>query len=122
MTTRLTSKIIGAAVEVHRSLGPGLLESAYEHCLAHELTLRGIPFERQVMLPVLYKGVNVDCGFRIDLLVEREVVVEVKAVEALHPLHQAQLLTYLKLGGWRVGLLINFNTGVLKEGIRRMVL
>jgi len=122
MTTRLTSKIIGAAVEVHRSLGPGLLESAYEHCLAHELALRGIPFERQVMLPVLYKGVNVDCGFRIDLLVEREVVVEVKAVEALHPLHQAQLLTYLKLGGWRVGLLINFNTGVLKEGIRRMVL
>jgi len=122
MTTRLTSKIIGAAVEVHRSLGPGLLESAYEHCLAHELALRGIPFERQVMLPVLYKGVNVDCGFRIDLLVEREVVVEVKAVEALHPLHQAQLLTYLKLGGWRVGLLINFNTGVLKDGIRRMVL
>jgi len=122
MTTRLTSKIIGAAVEVHRSLGPGLLESAYEHCLAHELALRGIPFERQVMLPVLYKGVNVDCGFRIDLLVEREVVVEVKAVEALHPLHQAQLLTYLKLGGWRVGLLINFNSGVLKEGIRRMVL
>ncbi|MCL6545306.1 MAG: GxxExxY protein [Bryobacteraceae bacterium] len=122
MTTRLTSKIIGAAVEVHRSLGPGLLESAYEHCLAHELALRGIPFERQVMLPVLYKGVNVDCGFRIDLLVDREVVVEVKAVEALHPLHQAQLLTYLKIGGWRVGLLINFNTRVLKDGIRRMVL
>lgn len=118
----LTKEVIGAAMEVHRALGPGLLESAYEECLCHELSVRGIPFERQKPLPVVFKAVKLDCGYRLDLLVMNEVVVEVKAVEGLLPIHEAQLLTYLKLGGWRVGLLINFNVPVLKDGIKRIVL
>ena len=118
----LTDAIIGAAIEVHRSLGPGLLESAYEECLARELELRGIPFERQKPLPIKYKGFELDCGYRVDLLVAGEVVVEVKAVDALIPIHHAQLLTYLKLGGWKVGLLINFHATLLKSGIKRLVL
>ncbi len=118
----ITAAIIGAAIEVHRALGPGLLESAYEECLCRELALRQIPFERQRQLPVAYKGLQLDCGYRLDLLVAEAVVVEVKAVEALLPIHEAQLLTYLRLGGWKAGLLINFNVPVLKRGIRRLVL
>ena len=118
----ITEKIIGAATEVHRALGPGLLESAYEECLCHELTLRRLAFERQTPLPIEYKGVHLDCGYRIDLLVEGVVVVEIKAVEVVQPIHEAQLLTYLKLGGWKLGLLINFNVPFLKDGIRRRIL
>ena len=121
VVNELTKEIIGAAIEVHRVLGPGLLESAYEQCLCRELTLRKIPFERQVSLPVEFKGLRLDCGYRIDLLVARRVVLEIKAIESLLPIHEAQLLTYLKLGGWKVGLLINFNVTVLKDGIRRRV-
>jgi len=117
-----TASIIGAAIEVHRALGPGLLESAYEGCLCHELHLRGLGFERQVDLPVSYKGVLLACGYKIDLIVEQEVVLELKAVEAILPVHEAQLLTYLKLSGKNVGLLINFNTPVLTRGIKRLVL
>jgi GxxExxY protein len=122
LVNELTKKIIGAAIEVHRTLGPGLLESAYEECLCRELTVRGVPFARQVALPVEFKGLRLDCGYRLDLLVEKKVVVEIKAVESLLPIHEAQLLTYLKLGGWKVGLLINFNVPILMNGIRRRVL
>ena len=118
----VTDSIIGAAIEVHRTLGPGLLESAYEVCICRELGLRGLSFERQKELPVHYKGQALDCGYRIDLLVSGLVVVEMKAVEAILPIHEAQLLTYLRLGGWQVGLLINFNVPVLKNGICRRVL
>ena len=118
----ITEAVIGAAIEVHRVLGPGLLESAYEECLCRELVLRKVPYERQRQLPVDYKGTKVDCGYRLDLLVSEQVVVEIKAVESLLPIHQAQLLTYLKLGGWKVGLLMNFNVPVLKQGIKRVVL
>jgi len=117
----LTEKIIGAAIEVHKLLGPGLLESAYEECLAHELSFANISFERQVPLPVIYKSLKLDCGYRIDFLVEKTVVLELKAVEGIQPIHEAQLLTYLKLGGWPIGLLINFNVPVLRKGIKRMV-
>jgi GxxExxY protein len=117
-----TAPIIGAAIEVHRALGPGLLESAYEECLCHELYLRGLAFERQVDLPVAYKGLHLGCGYKIDLIVEQEVVLELKAIETILPVHEAQLLTYLKLSGKHVGLLINFNTPVLTRGIRRVVL
>jgi len=119
---RITEQIIGAAIEVHRVLGPGLLESAYEECLCHELGLRGISFERQRPLPVEYKGVKVECGYRLDLLVANAVVVELKAALSIEPIHEAQLLTYLRIGGWKIGLLINFNVPVLKEGIRRRIL
>jgi GxxExxY protein len=118
----LSGQIIGAAIEVHRALGPGLLESAYQVCLAHELSLRGIPFEREKALPIEYKGVRLDCGYRLDFVVSGKVVVEIKAVDALHPVHEAQLLTYLKLTNCKVGLLINFNVRVLKDGVKRMVL
>jgi GxxExxY protein len=117
----LTHEIIGAAIEVHRVLGPGLLESAYEECLAHDLKHRLIPFERQKALPLVYKDVKLDCGYRIDLLVDRRVVVELKAVENLAPIHDAVLLTYLRLSGCSIGLLINFHTVVLRDGIRRLV-
>jgi len=119
---KISEQIIGAAIEVHKALGPGLLESAYEECLCRELDLRGIPFERQRPLPVQYKGAQLDCGYRLDLLVEGAVVVEIKAVVAIEPIHEAQLLTYLKLGAWKLGLLINFNVPVLKDGIRRRIL
>ena len=118
----LSSSIIGAAIEVHRALGPGLLESAYEQCLAHELSLRQIPFVRQKPLEVDYKGIRLDCSYRLDFLVADLVVVEVKATEVLLPIHQAQLLSYLKLGGWKLGLLINFHAPLLREGIKRVVL
>lgn len=119
----VTQEVIGAAISVHRVLGAGLLESAYQECLCRELEERGVAFERERGLPVEYKGVRLECGYRLDLLVAGCVVVEVKAVEALAPIHEAQLLTYLRLGGWRVGLLINFNVITLKQGgIRRKVL
>lgn len=116
-----TEQIIGAAIEVHRAVGPGLLESAYEECLCRELTLRDVPFRRQDPLPLEYKGVRLDCGYRIDILVDDAIVVEIKAVERFEAVHTAQVLTYLKLGGWSVGLLINFNVPVLKSGIKRVV-
>lgn len=118
----VTEHVIGAAIEVHKHLGPGLLESAYEECLCHEMNLRGIPFERQRPLPIEYKGVKLDCGYRLDLLVTNAVVVEVKAVAIIQGIHEAQLLSYLKLGGWRIGLLLNFNVPVLRDGIRRRML
>jgi GxxExxY protein len=117
----LTGEIIGAAIEVHRELGPGLLESAYEECLCHELSLRRVGFQRQVPLPVVYKGVRLDCGYRIDLLVDDRIVVELKTVDRVLPVHEAQLLTYLKLYHRQIGLLMNFNVPVLKDGIKRMV-
>lgn len=119
---QLTQVVIGAAIDVHRALGPGLLESAYKECLCRELSVRGVPFERERPLPLNYKGVRLECGYRLDILVARAVVVEVKSVEALAPIHESQLLTYLRLGGWRVGLLVNFNVEVLKQGLRRKVL
>ena len=118
----LTEKIIGYAIEVHRTLGPGLLESAYEECLCYELSQHGLAFRRQVPLPVVYKGVRLDCGYRLDVVVSDEVIVEIKAVEKLLPVHDAQLLTYLKLSGFRTGLLLNFHSPVMREGIRRRVL
>ena len=118
----LTELLIGCAIEVHRTLGPGLLESAYEVCLCRELSLRGIHFERQVAIPVEYKGVKLDCGYRADLIVTDMILVEIKAVDQLAPIHDAQLLSYLKLTGLKVGLLINFNERMLTQGIRRKVL
>ena len=118
----LTQLIIEAAIEVHRVLGPGLLESVYEICLCYELEKRGIFFERQKSLPVSYKGIMLDCGYRIDLIVNHSVIVELKSVDALLPVHEAQLLTYLKLSGLRTGLLLNFNSRLLKDGIKRMIL
>jgi GxxExxY protein len=119
---QLTHEVIGAAIEIHRKLGPGLLESAYRKCLCHELFLRGVPFEPEYPLPLEYKGIRLECGYRPDIVVAGVVVVEVKSVQALAPIHDAQLLTYLRLGGWRLGLLINFNVEVLKNGIHRKIL
>jgi GxxExxY protein len=121
VSSSLTNRIIGAAIEVQDKLGVGLLESAYEGCLHHELLLRKIPVERQITLPVEYKGIKLDQGYRVDLLVANEVVIEVKAVEELLPRHSMQLITYLRLGGWHVGLLINFHSFPLKQGLRRIV-
>jgi GxxExxY protein len=118
----VTRSVIGAAIEVHRQLGPGLLESAYEQCLAHELQLRQVPFEREVMIPLEYKGMKLGCGYRVDLVVAGCVAVELKTVTLIEPVHEAQLLTYMRLGGWQVGLLINFNVRLLKNGIHRFVL
>ena len=118
----LTESVIGLAIEVHRALGPGLLESAYQECLCYELKTNGIAFARQVALPVVYKAVKLDCGYRMDLVVDDRLVVELKTVEKILPVHEAQLLTYLRLSGIRTGLLLNFNTSVLKDGIKRMVL
>ena len=118
----LTGKVIGCAIEVHRHLGPGLLEPTYEHCLAHELYLASIDFRLQWPLPVRYKGVRLDCGYRVDVLVDNRLIIELKAVEALAGIHQAQLLTYMRLAQIRLGLLINFNVELLKKGIKRFVL
>ena len=118
---KLTEAIIGAAIAVHRELGPGLLESAYEACLEFELKERGYRVERQKELPVVYRGLKVDCGYRLDLLVEDAVILELKSVDSLLPIHEAQLISYLKLSGKRVGLLINFNVTQLTKGIRRRV-
>jgi len=117
----LTDKVIGLAIEVHRQLGPGLLESTYETCLAFELREAGLQIETQTALPVLYKKVQIDAGYRLDVLVEKKLILEIKAVEQLLPIHQAQLLTYLKLSDLRLGLLINFNVKLLKDGIVRLV-
>jgi GxxExxY protein len=118
----LTKEIIGAAIDVHRELGAGLLESAYEACLCYELRAKGIPFESQVPLPIAYKNVRLDCGYRIDLCIRNTVIVELKSVEEISNLHRAQLLTYLKLSGKKIGLILNFNVPILKDGIVRMVL
>jgi len=118
----LTEKIIGAAIEVHKQIGPGLLESAYQACLARELVLAGINFEQEKSIPLEYKGVSVDCGYRLDFLVENKVIVELKTVDELNSIHKAQLLTYLKLIHYKVGLLINFNIPLLKDGIKRLIL
>jgi len=118
---KITDTIIGSAIDVHRELGPGLLESAYEACLAFELADRGLSVERQKELPVVYRDVRLDCGYRLDLLIENEVIVELKAVERVDPIHTAQLLSYLKLSGCKLGLLINFNVKILKNGIRRLI-
>jgi GxxExxY protein len=117
----LSSKIIGAAIEVHKKLGPGLLESVYEECVCHELSLRGISFERQKPLPVVYKGKKLDCGYRLDIVIEKAIIVEMKSCEKIEPIHRAQLLTYLKLSGLNLGLLLNFNTPVMRDGIVRIV-
>jgi len=116
----LTGKVISAAIEVHKALGPGLLESAYEGCLCREFDLRGMNYERQKDLPVEYKGVKLSCGYRLDIVVAGKLILELKACDALEPIHEAQLLTYLKLTGLKIGLLINFNVPVLKMGIRRL--
>lgn len=118
----LTKQILGAAIEVHRELGPGLLESAYEECLCHELNLRQLRFERQVSIPVLYKGIKLDCGYKLDILVEQTVILELKCVEKITPVHEAQLLTYMKLLNKPVGFILNFNVPVLRAGIVRKVL
>ena len=115
-----SSEVIGACIEVHRHLGPGLLESAYERCLAHELALRGLPYQRQLHLPVQYKGMQLDCGYRIDFVVADTLLIELKAVESLLPIHTAQVLTYLNLAHLKTGLLVNFNVPVLKNGLRRL--
>lgn len=119
---QVTEAIIGAAIEVHRHLGPGLLESVYQACMAKEMELRSLVFEQEKPIPLNYKGLKIDNGYRIDFLVEHTVVAELKTVESLLPVHEAQLLTYLKLTGCKVGLLINFNVPVLKNGLKRMVL
>lgn len=118
----ITGQIIAGAIEVHKKFGPGLLESAYEACLCHELMLRGLSVARQVPLPIEYKGVHLDCGYRLDLVVADSVIVELKSIEKLLPIHEAQLLTYLRLSGKRVGLLLNFNVKLLTDGIVRRVL
>jgi len=118
----LTHEIIGGALEVHKTLGPGLLETAYEQCLCHELSLRGLSFQREIPLPVTYRGVKLDCGYRMDMVVENSVVVELKCVDVLLAVHEAQLLTYLKLGCCKVGLLFNFNEAKLMDGFRRLIL
>jgi GxxExxY protein len=117
----ITESVIGAAIAVHRELGPGLLESAYEACLAYELSERKLKVERQKGVPLIYRGVHLDCGYRLDFLVEDKVVVEVKTVDRIEPIHEAQLISYLKLSGCKVGLLINFRVNTLKHGIRRFV-
>ncbi len=119
---RAATQIVDAALAVHTTLGPGLLETVYEACLVHELSKRRLQAQRQVALPVIYDGVRVDAGLRLDLVVEESVIVELKAVHDLLPIHQAQLLTYLKLSGYRLGLLINFNTVLIRDGIKRVVL
>jgi len=117
---QITERIIGCAIEVHRALGPGLLESAYEECLCYELSQLGIKFGRQVSLPIIYKGIKLECGYRMDLVVEELVIVEIKAVERIIPVHEAQLLSYLKLANKPLGLLINFHVSTLKNGLKRL--
>ncbi len=118
---KLSSRIIGAAIEVHKALGPGLLESAYEECICHELSLGGLSLERQKPLAVQYKGIKLDCGYRLDVVVEDAIILELKSCEKIEPIHKAQLLTYLKLSGLNLGLLLNFNVTVMKDGLVRIV-
>ena len=117
----MSSKIIGAAIEVHKALGPGLLESAYEECICHELSFQGVLFERQKPLPLRYKGKTLDCGYRLDLVVENAIILELKSCERIEPIHKAQLLTYLKLSGLNLGLILNFNVSIMRDGIVRIV-
>ena len=117
----LSKKIIGNAIDIHQSLGPGLLESAYKECLFYNLKQEGLFVEKEKPMPLVYREVKLECGYRIDILVERKVVIEIKSVEALNEVHFAQTLTYMKLGGYKLGLLINFNVSLLKDGIRRIV-
>jgi GxxExxY protein len=117
---QITGEVVGAAIEVHRALGPGLLESAYEACLVYELVQQGLKVEQQKPVPIVYREIRLDCGYRLDLLVENEVIVGVKSVDELAPIYSAQLLSYLRLSGCKVGLLINFNVEILKHGIRRL--
>ena len=117
----LSSTIIGAAIEVHKVIGPGLLESAYEECLCRELSIRGIAFERQKPLPIVYKDSKLNCGYRLDIVVENAIIIELKSCDQIDPLHKAQLLTYLKISGLTLGLLLNFNTAVMRDGIVRIV-
>ena len=119
--TELSSMVIGCAIEVHKTLGPGLLESTYQQCLAHELTLNHISFQLEFPLPVKYKEIQLDCGYRVDLLVENEIILELKAVDSLKAIHEAQLLTYMKLAGIKYGFLINFNVTLLKQGLKSFV-
>ena len=119
---KLSNTVIGAAIDVHKTLGPGLLETAYETCLCHELGLRGVAYQKQLNLPVVYKDVLLDCGYRLDILVEDAIVLELKSIEKILPIHDAQLLTYLKIGGWQLGMILNFNVPLLRYGIRRKVL
>ncbi len=119
---KIATNVVDAIFKVHSSLGPGLLESVYEVCLAHELHLRGIAFERQVSILVNYEGLKLDAGLRLDLLIEKSIIIEIKAVESLLPVHKAQLLTYLKLSGHRLGFLVNFNVAVVKDGLKRVIL
>ncbi|HIJ61856.1 MAG TPA: GxxExxY protein [Rhodospirillaceae bacterium] len=114
--------VIGLAIEVHRTLGPGLLESAYEECLCHELSQNNIAYRRQVAVPVIYKGLKLDCGYRLDIVADQSLIIEIKAVERLLPIHDAQIMTYLKLTGIHAGLLLNFHSVVLRDGLRRIVL
>ena len=118
---KLSSKIINAAIEVHRALGPGLLESAYEECMCYEFRLRDFSFERQKPLPIIYKGNKLDCGYRLDIVVENAIILELKSCAKIEPIHKAQLLTYLKLSGLKLGLLLNFNVPLMREGITRVV-
>jgi len=118
---KLSSKIIGVAIEVHKVLGPGLLESAYEECICYELNLRGFSLERQKPLAVRYKGIKLDCGYRLDVVVENAIILELKSCERIEPIHKAQLLTYLKLSGLHLGLVLNFNVPVMRDGIVRIV-
>ena len=117
----LSNRIIGAAIEVHKALGPGLLESAYEECMCHELTLRSLSYERQKNLPVVFKEKKLDCGYRLDIVVEKAIILELKSCEKIDPIHKAQLLTYLKLSSLHLGLLLNFNTPLMRDGIFRIV-
>jgi GxxExxY protein len=117
----LSSRIIGAAIAVHKALGPGLLESTYEECISHELSIGGLSLERQKPLPVQYKGINLDCSYRLDVVVENAIILELKSCEKIEPIHKAQLLTYLKLSGFKLGLLLNFNVILMREGIVRIV-
>lgn len=119
LINQVTNKIIGCALEVHKILGPGLLESAYEECLTHELLSQGLIVERQLPVPVIFKNIRLECGYRIDLLVENSVIIELKSIDEFAPVHEAQILTYMKLANKEIGLLINFNVNLLKEGIRR---
>ena len=118
---QLSSKIIGAAIEVHKTLGPGLLESAYEECLCHELSIQGLLFEKQKPLSIDYKGKKLDCGYRLDIVVEKAIIIELKSCEKIEPIHKAQLLTYLKLSGLNLGLILNFNVYLMRDGIVRIV-
>ena len=118
---QLSSKILGAAIEVHKTLGPGLLESAYEECLCHELSIQGLLFEKQKPLSIDYKGKKLDCGYRLDIVVEKAIIIELKSCEKIEPIHKAQLLTYLKLSGLNLGLILNFNEPLMRDGIVRIV-